>query len=137
MKNEHILSILLALIFSSTALSQGLSANDQQALQKTMHVLQNKEKRNEAVNSSDKGKQADAYAEKVGGQHKDDIYQLASKVFEKMTIKYGGDSEKMKEVLERAQRDPSGFANSEFTAEELKALQVLGQKLNPVAPGAK
>lgn len=134
---QKLLIVTLLTVFSAIAAYAQLEAADQEAMQKTIELLNNKDQREAAANHTEKGRQADAFAKKVGGEHTDEIYQLSAKVFEKMVKKYNGDAKKMAEVLEEAQRNPSAFANSEFTAEELAALKALAQKLQPVAPDKK
>jgi hypothetical protein len=124
------------LAFAQQQTGNSLAPADQKALQQTQEVLTDKSKRKDAL-TTDAAKKADAYATSVGGNHTDDIYSLASKVFEKLVIKYNGDSNKIAEVLERAKKDPASFANSEFSSEELKALKELAGKLPAASPSAK
>src|SRR5262249_41671326 len=113
-----------------------LDEDDQKALQQTQELLVDPSKRSEALTTQD-AKKADEHTKSVGGAHSEEIYGLASKVFEKLVQKYNGDADKLREVIEKAKRDPSGFANSEFSPEELEALKTIGQKLGPAAPSKK
>jgi hypothetical protein len=137
--NLHYLLPTLFIFSVFTALNaQALEATDAKALQQTQDVLTDQAKRKNAVNSSEKGKQADAYATSVvGAKNTDEVYALAAKVMERLVQKYNGDAGKISEVLERAKNNPAGFASSEFTAEELNALKALSQKIEPAGPSAK
>ncbi|MEK6554504.1 MAG: hypothetical protein AABZ31_04640 [Bdellovibrionota bacterium] len=138
MKYTPLALIFLSLSLSFTA-SAELDAASKEALEKTNSLLKDKKQR-DAYNKTDaKAQQADAFAHKVGGSEAgtQSIYELSAKVFEKLVQKYNGDPAKMKEVLERAQKDPAGFANSEFSAEELKALRELSSQIPAAQAPAK
>ena len=112
------------------------SAN-QEALEKTKQLLTNPEQRNQAIKGDANAQKADAYTKSVGGKHSDEIYSLASKVFEKLVKKYNGDTAKIQQVLDQAAKNPASFAESEFTAEERRALSELAAKLPQSAPTNK
>jgi hypothetical protein len=145
MKITNFALILLLLVNCSTASAQStgasseLDAASKEALEKTNALLKDKKQRDEYNKTSPKAQAADAFANQVGGsaQGTQNIYELSAKVFEKLVKKYNGDPEKMKQVLEQAQKDPAGFANSEFTSEELKALRELSSQLPAAAAPAK
>lgn len=119
------MSALTTAVFAQS----GLSAVDQDALQKTLELLNDKKQREEAIQKDDKAQKADSFAKKVGGSKTDEIYAIAAKVFEKLVIKYNGDVDKMKEAIGKAQSDPESFANEEFSAEDLKAIKELSKSL--------
>lgn len=138
---KQIIAVAFVIIATTTTFAQqnssGLSSADQQALQQTKELLTNKNQRESAL-TTESAKAADSYVKSLGGaQHSEDIYNLASQVFEKLVKKYNGDANKIAEILEKAKTDPAGFANSEFTAEELAALKALAQKLPKPAPSHK
>ncbi len=121
--------IILGLLLFSTAVHAELDGASQEALEKTTELLVDQSKRQEAIKNDPKAKKADDYAASIGGAHKDEVYALSSKVFEKLVKKYNGDVGKIQEVLTKAMTNPEAFANSEFSPEDLKALRELAGKL--------
>lgn len=124
--------------FVGFILSLGLGlqalANDQEALQNTIELLKDTKARDEAIAKDADAKKADAYAKQVGGPLTENIYALSAKVFEKLVKKYGTDMSKLNEILQKALRDPAGFASSEFSAEELSELKAISDKLPQSKP---
>lgn len=126
-----ILSILFVTvaILTAHAQSQGkLDAHDEKALGQTKTLMTNKAAREEAIKNDPKAVQADSFTKKVAGDKTEDVYALATKIFERLIRKYNGDADKLKQVLADAQRNPSAFAN-EFTPEELAILKDVAAKL--------
>jgi len=115
----------------------GLANPEGEALKKTVDLLQNPKERDAAIKGNSAAEKADAFAKKVGGQNTEKIYQLSAGLFEKLVQKYGADTDKINEVLKRALKDPSGFANSEFSPEDIKALRDLAGQLDPAGPENK
>lgn len=134
-----------ALIFAAQAQSQSktqgqpatkqLDKYDEQALQQTTELLTDKTIREKAISKDPKAQQADAYAKKVAGEKTEDVYALAAKVFDRLVRKYGGDVDKLKEVIAKAQKDPAGFATTEFSPEEIKMLKEISAQI-PQTNGA-
>lgn len=110
-----------------------LDPASQEALQKTNELLRSPEQREELKAKDPAAKKADAYVQALGGSaaNSQKVYDLSAQVFQKLVEKYKGDPEKLKAVIERAQKDPEGFARSEFTAEELRALKELSGQIQP------
>ena len=119
-------------LFFACTFAFALDSADQEALQKTKDLLTNKNEREKSIQNDSKAQQADAYAKQIGGspEKTEKIYQLSAQIFEKLVKKYGGDTEKIKAVIEKAQKDPAGFAKTEFTEEEMSALKELGRQLS-------
>ncbi|MCB0351803.1 MAG: hypothetical protein KDD38_11510 [Bdellovibrionales bacterium] len=125
---QSMASVFIIFSFLSAANAQ-LDAASQEALEKTNELLLDSNKRQEAIKGDKKAQQADSYAESIGGAHKEEIYGLTSKIFEKLIKKYNADPTKIQEVLTKAMANPEAFANSEFSPEDLKALRELANKL--------
>lgn len=138
MKNG-IISILFVTvaILTARAQSQGkLDAHDEKALGQTKALLTDKAAREQAIKSDPKAVQADAFTKKVAGEKTEDVYALATKIFERLVRKYNGDTDKLKQVLADAQRDPAAFAN-EFTPEEMAILKDVAAQLPQSKPAPK
>lgn len=123
----------LTLLFICMTLAQTLHAEldsaSTEALKQTNEILIEKNKRTEAIKNDPQAKKADDYVKSVGGKNSEEIYSLSAKIFEKLVKKYNGDTTKIQEVLVKALSNPEGFANSEFSAEDLNALRELAEKL--------
>jgi hypothetical protein len=129
--------IITCFMFICSAAYAELDSASQEALGQTKELLLDPKKRNEVTSKDPAAKKADDYAKSVGGEHTEKIYGLAAKVFEKLVIKYNGDSKKIEEVLNKASKDPAGFASSEFSEDELKALRELASQLPTPTSGPK
>ena len=57
-----------------------------------------------------------------------ELYEISADVLEVLVKKYKGDPAKMNEVLLRAQKDPEGFAKTEFTSEQLEKVKALSKR---------
>ena len=124
-----LLIIVVAIITARAQAEKDLSAVNQEALTKTKSLMLNPEERESALARDPKARQADTFTQKVGGAQKENIYELATKVFERLVKKYDGDVDKMKAVIEKAQQDPSGFATTEFSPDEIKILKEISSRL--------
>ncbi len=134
-----IISILFVTLAILTARAQSrgqLDPNDEKALGQTKALLADKTSRDAAIKTDPKAVQADAYTKKVAGQKTEDVYALASKVFDRLIRKYNGDADKLKQVLADAVRNPAAFAN-EFTPEELAVLKDVAAKIPQPAGSPK
>ena len=80
---QSMASVFIIFSFLSAANAQ-LDAASQEALEKTNELLLDSNKRQEAIKGDKKAQQADSYAESIGGAHKEEIYGLTSKIFEKL-----------------------------------------------------
>jgi hypothetical protein len=113
------ISILL-LCFAATSLAEDFYTKD--ALKKTQELLRDRQKRNVAAKANPKAREADDKASALAGSEKnrDEMYNIAAGVMEKLVEETGGDDKKMQEILKRAEKDPEGFYRKMFS-EEMKA----------------
>lgn len=121
------------LIFVCFALGKSIEAKDltqeqENALKGAIEELTNPTKRLETLKKDPKAAESDKILKEVGGEFSEEIYQLAGKVLETIAVQAQGDPQKMEEILQRAKKDPAGFAKT-FTPEEQKMLKGLGQKV--------
>lgn len=134
MKNVSFKAIkILILIVISFSLGKSIQAKDltpeqESALRGAVEELTNPAKRAETLKKDPKAAESDKILKEVGGEFSEEIYQLAGKVMETIAVQAHGDPKKMEEILQRAKKDPAGFAKN-FTPEEQKLLKEIGQKV--------
>ena len=95
-----------------------LDPSAEEALKKTMELLNNTSLRQEALDNPN-AKRADKAVSTVSGGDpavRNDIYALSSIIFEKITKESGGDTSKMNQLMLEAQRNPASFAEKYFPA---------------------
>lgn len=124
-------SLINAYNFNS-AQAQALDSASQEALQKTNDLLKDKKQREEFIKTDSQAQKANQYANEVAGspENTQKVYDLSAQIFERLVKKYNGDVDKIKTVIEKAQKDPKGFAESEFNEGDLKALKELSRQLS-------
>lgn len=108
--------------------AKDLTAEQENALKGAIEELTNPTKRAENLKNDPKAAESDKILKEVGGEFSEEIYQLAGKVMETIAAQAQGDPKKMQEILDRAKKDPAGFAKT-FTPEEQKLLKDIGQKV--------
>ena len=109
-----------------------LDEHSQKALIQTKQLLEDPKQREKAINQDADAKRANQQVkELVGGRVAltPEIYDLASAVFENVVKESHGDPVKMKQAMEKFQRDPSSFAES-WTPAQKEKLHELSEKLN-------
>jgi hypothetical protein len=122
--------IILAFLFlASTAYA--LDPASQEAKDKTSELLRDPKQREQAVKENGKTKAADAQMKHVMGneQNTQKAYEISADIMDKMVEQTGGDSSKMQEILEQAQKDPEGFYNK-LTPEQKKQIEELAGKVS-------
>ncbi len=77
-----------------------------------------------------KGREAMNKVEQLGGSAEvnDEIFNLAADIFGSLTKEANGDPQKVKKILEEAQRNPEEFAKK-LSASEKKKLHSISQKM--------
>jgi hypothetical protein len=104
----------LLLLGTSVGRAEPLDASSDAALRETLRALQG--------GAGTKAPGADPRLGSVASSS--DLYEVAGEVFRELTERHGGDPAKMSAALERAKKDPEGFAASlsPSTRARLKAL---------------
>ena len=119
----HLLATLMALFSIST------HADDKAtAYKEAQQLLTNKEERQKVIQSSDKAKQSDEYADKVvmgDAESKDKLYKISADVLGNFS---SDDPEVANKALAQAAKDPAAFLKS-LTPEQKKAIQELAQSI--------
>lgn len=102
--------------------SLGLDPISKEALANTQNLLKDPEERKKAISGDAKATWTNKQVESIGGsgENVQAIYELAADVFNDMTKEAKGDPQKMKELLLKAQEDPTSFANKFTPAEKAK-----------------
>lgn len=114
---------------ASTQSKSNLDPASQEALTKTLDLLRDPNLRGKALNENAKTRAAGDAVKNVGGaENEAQIYELAAKIFERLTEESGGDSNKMAELLENAQRNPAAFGAT-LSGAEITELKALGNKI--------
>jgi hypothetical protein len=103
-----------AVAFESGTDSNGLDSASRQALDETRQVLKDKNAREKEINKDSRAQYVDKQVKSLGGnaENAESIYGLSADVMEELVKKTGGDPVKMMEILEKAKKDPEGFAKS-------------------------
>ncbi len=121
---------ILASVFglSLMLMAETLTPAQEKALAGAIEELTHPAKRAEALKKSPKAAESDKFVKEVGGEYSEDLYQLAGKLMENLTREGHGDPDQMDQILEKARKDPEGFAKT-FTPEQKRLLKELGQKI--------
>ena len=108
------LSLGLLVFGRSIGRAEPLDASSDAALRETLRALQG--------GTGTKAPGADPRLGSVGSSS--ELYEVAGEVFRELAERHGGDPAKMSAALERAKKDPEGFAASlsPSTRARLKAL---------------
>lgn len=111
------------------------TAEETKALDETLSILVSPEQRKQILEKDPKAKEADDFALQVGGNaaNQQKIYELAAKVMADLAKNGNSDPEKMMQILEKANKDPEGFANT-FSPEQKKMLQELAAEIEKSKP---
>lgn len=114
--------------FSVLSFAETASTDQSKALSQVMELLRSSSKRQEIIKNDPKGKEADALVKDIGGIYSEDIYNLAAEVMQTLAAEAQGDPDKMEKILEKARKDPAGFAQK-FTAKQRATLKELAEKI--------
>ncbi len=109
-----------------------LDVHEQQGLKDTQRLLTTPKERDAAIRNDPKAKETDDKVEALtgSGQNKEEIYGIASKVMEKITLESNGDARKMQELLMEAQRNPEAFYNKYFGSAEKERVRALANDID-------
>ena len=122
--------VALALVLLAAAPLAGETPDSalQEALAATLRVLRDPALRSPAVAGSPRAATIDTEVQAMTGSPEltQEFYDLAATIFEELARNSGGDTNKLRETLERAAEDPAAFAAllSPATLDRLRALAV-------------
>jgi hypothetical protein len=123
--------LLIVVIAVSNVSNAELDEHQKKGLKDTQDLLRNKKAREKAIGSDAKAKEADAKAGALAGspENKEEMYDLAAQVMDKITTEANGDPEKMQALMLEAQKNPKAFYEKYFTAEQKANLRNLANKI--------
>ncbi|MCB0378563.1 MAG: hypothetical protein KDD33_08735 [Bdellovibrionales bacterium] len=129
------LILLISLFLSQPCFGQSARTDEevnQEALQNTMELLQNREKRDAYIKGDSKAQKADTMARQVvgDGAKLDELYKAAAVIFRDMATANNGDAKSMQEALGAAQKDPKAFYNN-LTPEQRQMIKGLAESSAP------
>src|SRR5687768_10313685 len=103
--------ILICLTLVHISAHADLDKDQQQGLKDTQRMLTNPAERDAAIKKDKKAIETDQKVEALtgSGKNKEEIYDIASKVMETITVQSKGDPEKMQQMLLEAQSNPEAF----------------------------
>ena len=122
--------VALALVLLAAAPLAGETPDSalQEALAATLRVLRDPALHSPAVAGSPRAATIDTEIQAMTGSPEltQEFYDLAATIFEELARNSGGDTNKLRETLERAAEDPAAFAAllSPATLDRLRALAV-------------
>lgn len=138
-----IILVLLILIHSGPSLAQSkhiLGSAEQEGLDKTQDLLRNKSERDKFIRTSPAASDIDRKVDKLtgGGAEKEEVYDIAARVMEKVAQEAKGDPELMKQLLLKASANPKGFYETYFSEEDRRRVKKIAdsidKKQGPAAP---
>lgn len=133
--------ILFGLVLIHTVAAAELDKHQQKGVQDTQNMLKSPHQRNEAIKNDATAKEVDAKVDALtgGGQTKEDVYGLASEIFEKVAAEAKGDPEKMQQLLMEAQSNPQKFYDKYFTEAQKAKVRGIANKTEKkgVSPSPK
>lgn len=114
----------------SSAPSEEDKASFDEAAKKTQEMMKDKEARKKFIKETKGAGQADSAAASVAGSEEnlDEMYSISADLVSVIGEQAGGDPEKMKELLMKAQKDPAGFLKS-LPPEQRKKISGLAKKI--------
>jgi hypothetical protein len=129
--------LLLFLILIHGHVFAEMDASGKDALKKTQDMLKDKDARDAAIKKDPKAKDADAKAGALAGseENKDEMYNLAAELMEKIATESNGDPEKMQKLMQEAQANPEAFFKKYFSADQKKRVHNLANKIDKDKPG--
>ncbi|NBX69633.1 MAG: hypothetical protein EBR01_11800 [Proteobacteria bacterium] len=119
---------LIASFFLPVALADNLNQEQKNALKEVMNQLTNPSARMEQLKNDKRAQDSDKAVKELGGEYSEEIYQLAAQIMENLVREAQGDPDKMMKILEKAQQNPSAFADT-FSEEQKRKLKELGKKI--------
>ncbi len=93
-----------------------LDVHQRKGLDDTKSLLKDKKQRDDFIKTDKAAQEVDAKVDALAGsaKNKQEIYSISADVMEKLTNEAKGDPEKMKQILEMAQKNPKAFYEKYF-----------------------
>ncbi len=124
-------NLVLALSIGSPALAQGLSPDDQKALEQVQKMLTNPMERHQAISQTPGAHAAHQQAtQSLGAENTEEIYAISAIVMGDLVRMSGGDAAKMQQILARAKTNPAEFYKM-LSPASVDAIKKLSTKIKP------
>ena len=122
--------------FCSTALAD-LDKYQKEGLSQTKSFLKNPSERQKAVDADPHAKDIDEKAGALAGtpENKEQMYDVASQLIEKIAAEANGDPAKMQEMMAEAQKNPEAFYNKYFDDAQKAKVRDIAKKSESSKPG--
>jgi hypothetical protein len=132
-------AFFLCTVFISAAAIGEMDPASQEALVKTQQVLTNPEDRQNAFqgNESMQGVDRDVSALSGNDKNKNAIYDVASKIFADIANQANGDSIKMQELIEAAQKNPEAFLNNTVSEQNKAMIRQISEDIEKISVDSK
>jgi hypothetical protein len=129
--------VLVYISLLSISAFADLDKDQRQGIQDTQHLLKTPAARAKAIAHDPKAKEIDDKAGALAGsaQNKDEMYDLAAQLVEKVAAQANGDPEKMQQLMMEAQKDPKAFYEKFFDDKQKAKVRGLANKIEGDKPG--
>ena len=124
-------SLIISLLFlAPRSLSENLDASSQEALVKTMQLLQNKSQRDAYIKNNNDAKGAGQQMKNLSTspEVEQKMYELAAEIMKTMTHKHKGDGTAMMNATTAGKGNPEDFA-SQFTPKQRQMLKEIADQI--------
>ena len=108
-------------------MAEQMDEHDQEALKKTMELLQNRMQREKVMKDDPEARQADETARQLLGDGADleKFYKLSAQIFRNVAKENGGNVNEMMKQITKGKKDPHAFLNN-MTDEQKAMIKELG-----------
>ena len=116
----------------------GLDADQKKGLEQTKTFLKNKGERQKEIDKDPKAKDIDNKVDALAGtpENKEEMYDLASQLVEKIALEANGDADKMQRMLMEAQKNPKAFYEKYFDESQKSKVRGLATKIEGGSTGS-
>jgi hypothetical protein len=112
-------TVAVSSVIASSSARAEMDSASQEGAEKTKQLLTNPTERNKAIAKDPKAQEVDKKMKSLVGEgNGEQVYQIAADVFERIIQESKGDPEKLKAMLEAAQKDPQGFYSKSFSDQD-------------------
>ena len=116
----------------------GLDADQKKGMEQTKTFLTNKSGRQKEIDKDSKAKDIDNKVDALAGtpENKEEMYDLAAQLVEKIAAEANGDADKMQRMLLEAQKNPKAFYEKYFNESQKAKVRGLATKIEGGSAGS-
>jgi hypothetical protein len=116
--------------------ADNLDKDQQAALQQTKDLLRDSKQRQVEINKDPKATDIDKKVDALAGtaKNKDEMYDIAAQLMDKIAVEAQGDPAKMQELMIEAQKNPEAFYNKYFDSAQKDHVRNLATKIEKNQP---